>query len=110
MIVYNDFASDFGPRREFQLFDRGFGLVKHLQLFPHCMDRIQTDDSDNLAYLAQRFRNRVCVGLNEESLLQFEMEPRLRCCSLGDGDAVYVFNDQGEKLAYHRGHEIALSV
>ncbi|CAM9903360.1 unnamed protein product, partial [Phaeothamnion confervicola] len=34
VIVYNDFESDFGPRREFQLFDRGFGLIKHLQLFP----------------------------------------------------------------------------
>ena len=108
VIVYNDFESDFGPRREFQLYDRGFGLIKHLQLFPHCMDRIQTDDPDNLAYLAQRFRNRTCVGLNEESFLLLEMDPTLRCTSVGERDGVYVFNDDGEKLCYGLGERIAV--
>ena len=106
VIVYNDFDSDLGPRREFQLFGRGFGLVKHLQLFPHCMDRIQTDDCDNLAYLAQRFRSRTCVGLNERSFLLVEMDPHLCCTSVGADDGVYVFNDRGEKLCYREGQPI----
>lgn len=55
IIVYNDFEQE----REFQLYDRGFGLIRELQLFPHCMDRIQTDDADNLTYLSHRFRHRV---------------------------------------------------
>ncbi|MBM3462016.1 MAG: hypothetical protein FJX76_07945 [Armatimonadetes bacterium] len=109
IIVYNDFPSDMGPRREFQLFDRGFGLVRHLQVFPHCMDRIQTDDSDNLAYLAHRFQNRVCVGLNEGSFLLIESNPALRCTSLGREDGVYVFDPSGRKMRYDQGQEIPLA-
>jgi peptidase E len=100
IIVYNDFASEVGPRREFQLFDRGFGLVADLQIFPHCMDRIQTDDADNLAYLAHRFQNRTCVGLNEESFLLVERSSnggRIQATSVGRGDGVYVFDLQGRK-------------
>lgn len=109
IIVYNDFPSEFGPRREFQLFDRGFGLVRDLQIFPHCMDRIQTDDADNLAYLAHRFQNRTCVGLNEESFLLVEPEAddeRARAVSVGRGDAVYVFDLLGQKKRCGFGEEV----
>ena len=106
IIVYNDFASDVGPRREFQLFDRGFGLVRHVQIFPHCMDRIQTDDSDNLCYLAYRFQNRTCVGLNEDSFLLLEAEPRVLARSVGSSDGVYVFDATGTKTRYDGGQEI----
>jgi len=103
IIVYNDFPSDFGARREFQLFDRGFRLVRRLQLFPHCMDRIQTDDADNLAYLAYRFQNRTCVGLNEESFLLLEGDSTR---SIGTRDGVYVFDPSGGKVRYDGGQGI----
>lgn len=104
VIIYDDFEDG----REFQLYDRGFGLVRHLQIFPHCMDRIQTDNPDNLAYLAYRFQNRTCVGLNEDSFLLMEASPELRCTSVGDGDGVYVFNSRGEKHRYDQGEQIPL--
>lgn len=102
IIVYDDFESG----REFQLYDRGFGLVRELQIFPHCMDRIQTDDPDNLTYLSQRFRHRVCVGLNQESFLRVEFSPQRRAVSLGQHDGVYVFNRRGEKLRYDAGEQL----
>jgi hypothetical protein len=108
VIVYNDFDSAFGEKREFQLFDRGFGLVRQLQIFPHCDDRIQTDDPDNLTYLAQRFRNRLCVGLNEQSFLELEQGQHLRGVSIGAGDGVYVFDATGRKLRYDQGQELPL--
>lgn len=104
IIIYNDFEQE----REFQLYDRGFGLIRELQLFPHCMDRIQTDDSDNLTYLAQRFRHTVCVGLNQESFLRVEFQPRLRAESLGSRDGVYVFDRRGQKNRFNRGQEVRI--
>ncbi len=113
IIVYNDFPSEFGPRREFQLFDRGVGMVADLQIFPHCMDRIQTDDADNLAYLAHRLgfpsgvgdspRRRLCVGLNEESFLLVEPVESsdgagVRATSVGRRDGVYLFDARGRKV------------
>lgn len=109
MIVYNDFDSELGPRSEFQLLDRGLGLVRHLQVFPHCMDRIQTDDPDNLCYLAHRFQNRTCVGLNKDSFLLLEAEPELRCTSIGTYDGVYVFDSHGRKRRYDHGQRIPLT-
>lgn len=108
MIVYNDFDSELGPRSEFQLLDRGLGLVRHLQVFPHCMDRIQTDDPDNLCYLAHRFQNRLCVGLNKDSLLLLEAQPEIRCTSIGRHDGVYVFDASGHKRRYDHGEQIPL--
>lgn len=102
VIVYNDLAA---TRRDFQLYDRGLALVRDIQLFPHCTERIQTDDPDNLAYLARRFRHHVCVGLNQRSFLLFELDPR-RATSFGKDDAVIVFDPEGRKLSYHRGETI----
>jgi hypothetical protein len=102
VIVYDDFAPE---RRDFQLFDRGLGLVKKFQLFPHCMDRIQTDDPSNLAYLARRFRYHSCVGLNEKSFLRLDFSP-WRAASWGQGDGVYVFSEDGQKARYDFGAEI----
>lgn len=102
IIVYNDFEQE----REFQLYDRGFGLIRELQLFPHCMDRIQTDDADNLTYLSHRFRHRVCVGLNQESFLEVEFSPEVRATSLGTRDGVYVFDRNGNKARYNAGEVI----
>ncbi len=102
VIVYDDHAS---IRRDFQLYDRGLALVRDIQLFPHCMERIQTDDPDNLAYLARRFRHHVCVGLNQRSFLLWEMSPR-RATSEGAEDSVYVFDPEGRKTAHRRGQAI----
>lgn len=102
IIVYNDFAE---TPRDFQLYDRGLGLVRDLQLFPHCMERIQTDDPDNLAYLARRFRHQVCVGLNQRSFLLHELSPR-RATSWGADDGVYVFGPDGEKHCYRLGEDV----
>jgi len=104
IIIYDDFEHE----REFQLYDRGFGLVRELQIFPHCMDRIQTDDRDNLTYLSQRFRHRVCVGLNQESFLRVEFEPKVQAVSLGTRDGVYVFDRSGKKHRYDAGRQIPL--
>ncbi|MFO0756643.1 MAG: Type 1 glutamine amidotransferase-like domain-containing protein [Byssovorax sp.] len=102
VIVYDDLAE---ARRDFQLYDRGLSLVRDLQLFPHCMERIQTDDPDNLAYLARRFRHHVCVGLNQRSFLLWEMKPR-KATSLGTEDGVYVFDPEGKKVCYRAGERI----
>ncbi|HLM73672.1 MAG TPA: Type 1 glutamine amidotransferase-like domain-containing protein, partial [Polyangiaceae bacterium] len=102
VIVYDDLAE---TRRDFQLYDRGLELVRDIQLFPHCMERIQTDDPDNLAYLARRFRHHVCVGLNQRSFLLLEMQPR-RAISKGEDDGVYVFGPDGDKLCYRAGQAI----
>lgn len=106
MIVYDDYAGD-PNQRDFRLLDRGLGLVGGLQILPHCMDRIQTDDADNLAYLARRFSARVCAGLNEESFLLVEMEGGT-ATSVGEHDGVYVFGANGVKTRYDRGERIDL--
>lgn len=104
VIIYNDFAT---KRRDFQLYDRGLALVRDIQLFPHCTERIQTDDPDNLAYLARRFRHHACVGLNQRSFLLFEPGVH-KAASVGEDDCVYVFDPEGRKLSYHRGEVIRM--
>jgi hypothetical protein len=104
VIVYDDFAHE---PSDFQLYDRGLGVVRDVQLFPHCMDRIQTDDPDNLSYLAHRFRHHVCVGLNQRSFLLLETSP-LRATSVGAEDMVYVFDPEGRKIGVRAGEAVAL--
>lgn len=106
MIVYDDYASD-PERREFRLFDRGLGLVGGVQILPHCMDRIHTDDPDNLAYLSRRFSSHRCVGLNEESFLLVELATNT-ATSVGVRDGVYVFGPDGIKARYDQGEQIPL--
>jgi peptidase E len=104
IIIYDDFAQG----KEFHLFDRGFGLVRSLQIFPHCDDRIQVDDRDNLAYLAHRFGEKRCVGLNEGSYLLLEQDDEHKAVSLGSEDGVYVFDRSGDKRRYDRGEALLL--
>ncbi len=106
IVIYDNYSPD-PARREFRLYDKGLGLIGGLQVLPHCMDRIQTDDPDNLAYLARRFSTHVCVGLNEESFLL--AEPAVpRAVSVGEHDGVYVFGADGVKWRYHAGEQIPL--
>lgn len=114
IIVYDDFEQHKGQqKRHFEFFDNGFGLVKKITLFPHCKDRIQTDDPNNLAYLAHRFGGRTCVGLNEESYLLLDSHTannRLypRYTSVGKKDGVHVFDPSGEKICLKYGEELAV--
>ncbi len=104
MIVFDDRSAD-PVHRHFQLLDRGLGLVGGLQVLPHCMDRIHTDDPDNLAYLARRFGDRVCVGLNRESYLLVDLGER-QALSFGEHDGVHVFAADGVKRRYDRGERV----
>ena len=106
MIVYDNFAGD-PLHRDFWLMDRGLGLVNGLQILPHCMDRIQTDDADNLAYLARRFGTRICAGLNAGSYLLVEMAGP-SAVSIGEQDGVYVFGADGIKSCFRKGEAIPL--
>ena len=106
MIVYDDYNPDHA-RREFRLHDRGLGLVGGLQIMPHCMDRIQTEDPDNLAYLARSFSSQICVGLNEESFLLVDLAAP-SATSVGIHDGVYVFGRSGVKLCFRAGEAIPL--
>ncbi len=106
VIVYDNFAGD-RLKRDFLLLDRGLGLVGGLQVLPHCMDRIQTDDPDNLAYLARRFSSHRCIGLNEESFALVDMAGP-RAFSVGPMDGVYVFGSNGQKYRYEVGREVPL--
>lgn len=106
IVVFDDRNPD--PRsRHFQLLDRGLGLVGGVQVFPHCNDRIHTDDPDNLAYLARRFGDRVCVGLNEESYLLVDLAAS-SATSVGRRDGVVVFRADGIKHRYDANERIPL--
>jgi hypothetical protein len=77
------------------------------------MDRIKTDDADNLAYLARRFGASCCVGMNQESYLLREIRdegvvPREHFTSMGEKDGVYVFDALGRKAMKSKGEEIVL--
>jgi hypothetical protein len=112
IILYDDFADDRRVARDFEFFDNGFGIVTKVQIFPHCMDRIKTEDADNLAYLANRFQSSRCVGLNQESYLLLETvpdasgRPRERFVSVGEKDGVYVFDRRGRKFCKGVGEEL----
>jgi cyanophycinase-like exopeptidase len=106
MIIYDNFSPD-PLRREFRLYDRGLGLVGGVQILPHCMDRIHTDDPDNLAYLARRFASHSCIGLNEESFLHIDAASG-RGTSVGTHDGVYVFGTDGVKWRYHAGERVPI--
>lgn len=112
IILYNDFADRHGGSSEFEFFDNGFGILSGVQVFPHCNDRIKTDDPENLAYLARRFQSSCCVGLNQQSFLLVEGETdseghlRERFTSLGDKDGVYVFDPTGRKVVRRKGEVV----
>jgi hypothetical protein len=109
IILYNDYADDRHVASDFEFFDNGFGIVTRVQVFPHCMDRIKTDDADNLAYLAHRFQSSCCVGMNQESyLLRESAGGRERFTSVGEKDGVYVFDRMGRKTVKRMGEELEL--
>jgi hypothetical protein len=103
VVLFNDRGV---PRQEFHLFENGLRLIEGLQVFPHCTDRVQTDDPTNLAYLAARFRYRVCVGLNAGSVLELRPDGgRWSARSVGEEDVV-LFGPLGEKRRYAPGEAV----
>jgi hypothetical protein len=113
IILYDDFADARNPAIDFEFFDNGFGMVTKLQFFPHCQDRIKTEDADNLAYLAHRFKSTCCVGLNQESYLLAETiddsgKQREHFTSIGDKDGVYVFDQMGHKVMKRQGEALEI--
>lgn len=104
VIIFHDRRS---PRQEFLLLDRGLGLTRGLQIFPHVHDRLHTEDPFNLAYLAARFRHRLCVGLNAGSTLALEADQgHWRMWAAGDEDLV-VFDGAGTKVRVGPGDRVA---
>src|SRR5690606_26111270 len=64
IIVFDDNSSQWAKKNEmydYELFDVGFGLVKKVQIFPHCRDYIHLEDSDTITYTVERFKDTVCV-------------------------------------------------
>jgi hypothetical protein len=102
------------PCREFEFFDHGFELITKLTPFPHCIERIKTDDPDTLSYLAHRFDGSICVGLDQKSFLKLETyvdengEMYERYVSVGKDEGVYVFNKSGEMEVKQYGQELAI--
>lgn len=114
IILYDDFANGKPMVSDFEFFDNGFGIVTQVQVFPHCMDRIKTEDPDNLAYLAHRFQSSCCVGMNQESYLLMETklkggQRKEHFTSVGEKDSVYVFDSRGRKVVKRFGEELDLS-
>lgn len=107
IIIYNERSAD-PEARDFRLLDTGMGLVGGLQIMPHCMDRIHTDDAENLAYLARRFSAHVCAGLNQESFLLLDFAAQT-ATSVGAGDGVYIFGRDGQKRRYDNGQVIPMA-
>ncbi|MFT5459158.1 MAG: hypothetical protein ACI9K2_005668 [Myxococcota bacterium] len=100
VVVFHDKSE---PRSEFQLLENGVGLVEGLQVFPHCTDRVQTQDPANLAYLAARFSRRVCVGLNAGSVLDLRpIGGAWEARSAGE-EAVVVFGRRGQSMRVEPG-------
>jgi hypothetical protein len=105
VVIFHDHRE---PREEFQFLENGVGLVEGLAIFPHCTDRVQTEDPANLAYLAARFSDRYCVGLNGGSVMELTpSEGRWKARSVGDEDVV-VFDRSGDKLRFAPGSEMHL--
>lgn len=100
------------PMRDFEYFDKGFGLIQKLTLFPHCLDRIKTDDPDTLSYLAHRFHGSICVGLDQLSFLKLETYKDFsgkiyeRYVSVGKEEGVYVFDKSGKRIVKSYGEEL----
>lgn len=98
---------------DYELFDKGFGLVSKIQLFPHCKDYIDMDDPDTIAYTAARFNRSLCVGLDQHSFLQLETyreqgQEFERFSSVGRDEGVYLLRADGQVYETRRGEELAL--
>ena len=100
-----------GGMYDYELFDKGFGLVSKIQLFPHCQDYIDMDDPDTVAYTAARFNKSLCVGLDQHSFLQLETyhqdgQEMERFTSVGSDEGVYLLRHDGTVHEVKFGEEL----
>lgn len=61
VLLYHDHTT-YGPGTS-ELLDHGFGLLRNVVFLPHARERLDLDDTDNLAVLAARMAPRRVVGL-----------------------------------------------
>jgi peptidase E len=98
---------------DFELFDLGFGLVKKVQIFPHCKEYIHMDDPDTITYIAERFKMSMCVGMDQNSFLLLETyeengKEYEKFTSVGKEEGLYIFNDTGKIHTTSYGEELVL--
>ena len=116
VVVFDEESSEWNRSErmyDFELFDKGFGLVTKIQLFPHCKDYIQMDDPDTIAYTAARFSRSLCVGLDQRSFLLMETYARdgreyEKFSSVGQDEGLYLFHSSGKVEVKHYGEELVL--
>ncbi|PKL75840.1 MAG: hypothetical protein CVV27_13280, partial [Candidatus Melainabacteria bacterium HGW-Melainabacteria-1] len=116
VVVFDEASSEWTQSSrmyDFELFDRGFGLVTKIQLFPHCKDYIAMEDPDTIAYTAARFSRSLCVGLDQHSFLLMETYQHQgreyeRFTSVGQDEGLYLFRPNGSVEIAHYGTELAL--
>ncbi|MFN8577791.1 MAG: Type 1 glutamine amidotransferase-like domain-containing protein [Candidatus Sericytochromatia bacterium] len=104
IIVFDDNSNEWAGKHnmyDYELFDIGFGLVKKVQIFPHCRDYINLEDRDTITYTVERYKNSMCVGLDQESFLLMETyeengKEYERFTSVGKEDGLYIFNHDGD--------------
>ena len=109
IVVYHDDHVD--RHHTFELLGRGMGLVSRVLVLPRHVQRIRQDSCDHLAFLARRFGQRVCVGLEDKSLLLMETvwsegQERSRYAAMRGG-AVH-FTRDGEVRRLTAGSELAV--
>lgn len=116
VVVFDEESNEWNKSTrmyDFELFDKGFGLVTKVQLFPHCKDYIDMHDPDTIAYTAARFNRSQCVGLDQHSFLLMETYTHQgreyeRFSSVGQDEGLYLFNQSGQVEVKHYGEELAL--
>lgn len=116
VVVFDEDSNEWtGTQRmyDFELFDKGFGLVSKIQLFPHCKDYIAIEDPDTIAYTAARFNRSLCVGLDQHSFLLMETYRHQereyeRFSSVGQDEGLYLFRPSGQVEVVKYGVELKL--
>lgn len=116
LVVFDEDSNEWtrsARMADFELFDKGFGLVKKVQLFPHCKDYIAMEDPDTVAYTAARFNRSLCVGLDQRSFLQMETyrhdgREYERFVSVGAREGLYLLHANGEVEVKHAGEELVV--
>lgn len=116
MVVFDDDSNEWtktGEMKDYELFDKGFGLVKKVQLFPHCKDYIDMKSADTITYTAARFNRSLCVGLDQHSFLLMETyrnqrQEYERFISVGQDEGLYLFQTNGQIEIKHYGEELSL--
>ncbi len=115
IIVLDDNSNEWAGKNmyDYELFDVGFGLVKKVQIFPHCRDYIHLEDSDTITYTVERFKDTMCVGLDENSFLLLETyqengQEFERFSSIGKKDGLYLFNKNGNVKITNYSEELNL--